>query len=371
MNRNILQTAQRFVLLAWLVIGAAMGAAQPAVAQFAAAPAAAQSGAALALDASTVALGLPSVVAHSGPSGLIASTGNLYWTSNTYDEFGPDVLTVWRASKGNVPGSERVLYREYADDRFFGDIVYAYVGSYYGYFVVSYHTATGNVISRIKRVPLAGGPAVVIASSPEGRARDLQTDGSHLYWVDNGGIRRVAIGGGVVTTVYPSRFVGPMSLGGGYGGDFVYFGQDYLIMRAPKDPAEGGPTDAVASTSSRVTALHYSPKNYNLLWGQEDGAVNCKNVSYPQVTNLQPTTSGRKVTSVVLDGYAILVWSDCVQPGNTDCRIRQSTGGGTVSTLTQGTVGVGHLQVDPPKPRWQDPASLFWGDVSYLRRYVR
>ena len=37
----------------------------------------------------TQALASSSIVAISSPNGLIASTGNLYWTSKIYDEFGP------------------------------------------------------------------------------------------------------------------------------------------------------------------------------------------------------------------------------------------------------------------------------------------
>ena len=83
------------------------------------------------------ALASSSIVAYSSPNGLIASTGNLYWTSTIYDEFGPDISTVWRAGKNNVPGNEIILYREYGDDRYFGDIVYANPGAFYGYFVAN------------------------------------------------------------------------------------------------------------------------------------------------------------------------------------------------------------------------------------------
>jgi len=72
----------------------------------------------------TEALASSSIVAYSSPNGLIASTGNLYWTSKFYNEFGPDTSVVWRAGKNNVPGNETVLYREDGDDRYFGDIVY-------------------------------------------------------------------------------------------------------------------------------------------------------------------------------------------------------------------------------------------------------
>jgi hypothetical protein len=191
-------------LLLWgtvvALIGAMAGPAQGQrqAKQLARAPYAATSGKAVAVDAGVVPMASTSVVAYSSPSGLIASTGNLYWTSKTWSEFFPSVSTVWRASKGNVPGSEIALYQESGDDTYFGDIVYAQVdGTYYGYFVATYYTTSG-VTSQIKRVPLTGGEAVVIAQSPEGRARSLQVGigflnddyfkFKYLSWIDDGGV---------------------------------------------------------------------------------------------------------------------------------------------------------------------------------------
>ena len=39
----------------------------------------------------------PTTLAFSSPVDLIASTGNLYWTSYAINEFGPDSATVFRA----------------------------------------------------------------------------------------------------------------------------------------------------------------------------------------------------------------------------------------------------------------------------------
>ena len=54
-------------------------------------------------------------LSYRSPADLIASTGNLYWTSNAIDEFGPDVSAVYRASKDNSPGAEATLYQEAGD----------------------------------------------------------------------------------------------------------------------------------------------------------------------------------------------------------------------------------------------------------------
>ena len=294
-----------------------------------------------------------SVVAYSSPTGLIASTGNLYWTSKAVDEFGPDVSTVWRAGKDNVPGNEIVLYREFGDDRSFGDIVFANPGTFYGYFVAHYQTPSG-MVSQIKRVPLTGGSAVVIATSPAAGARDLHTDGTTLYWIDGGGIRSVPIGGGAATTLYADAFVGRISLDE----SFVYFGEDYLIMRIPK---AGGPPQFFASTNGRVSALYVEGGgSQQAFWGDKEGGVYGMPTRPGQWTpsTYHPPTPGREVKAL---GWAHgLLWADCVQPGNTSCRIRHFHAGELVCC----SVGIAHLQTNR-----SFPIRFYWGDVSYLRRY--
>jgi len=303
----------------------------------------------------TEALASSSIVAYSSPNGLIASTGNLYWTSKIYDEFGSDISAVWRAGKNNVPGNEIVLYREHGDDRYFGDIVYANPGAFYGYFVANYQTA-GGLISQIKRVPLTGGPATVIANSPAPMARDLVTDGTRLFWVDAGGIRSVPLGGGSVTTLRgEGAYITHIRIDSSY----IYFSEQYLILRMPKS---GGSERVVISTNGIVTALHVEPSIGRVFWGEQGGGVfstSANQVQGPRVT-FQASSAGRDVTSVGWDGARVL-WSDCLQPGNTGCTIKKREGGIT-RIVTSGRVGVGRLQ-------W-DATSIYWGDVSYVRKYV-
>ena len=303
----------------------------------------------------TESLASSSIVAYSSPTGLIASTGNLYWTSKIYNEFGPDISLVWRAGKNNVPGNEVVLYSEYGDDRYFGDIVYANPGAFYGYFVANYQTA-GVLSSQIKRVPLTGGPEVVIANSPAPMARDLVTDGTRLFWVDSGGIRSVPLGGGPVTTLRgEGSFITHIRIDSSY----IYFSEEFLILRMPKS---GGLERVVISTSGIVTALYVDGSIGQLFWGEQGGGVfstAANQVQGPRVTYQAPS-AGRSVTSVGWDGSRVL-WSDCLQPGNTNCTIKEREGGVT-RIVTSGQVGVGHLQ-------W-DAASIYWGDVSYIRKYV-
>jgi hypothetical protein len=303
----------------------------------------------------TDAAAISSIVAYSSPTGLIASTGNLYWTSKAYNEFGPDMSAVWRAGKNNLPGNEIVLYREYGDDRYFGDIVYANPGAFYGYFVANYQTANG-VISQIKRVSLTGGPATVIANSPGPMPRDLITDGTRLFWVDAGGIRSVPLGGGTVTTL---RGEGAFTTHIRLDSSHLYFSEQYLILRMPK---AGGLERVVISTNGIVTALHVESSIGRLFWGEQGGGVfstAANQVQGPRVTYQAPS-AGRDITSVGWDGSRVL-WADCLQPGNTQCTIKKFAGGLT-RTVTSGKVGVGHLQ-------W-DASSIYWGDVSYLRKYV-
>jgi hypothetical protein len=297
-----------------------------------------------------------SVVAYSSPTGLIASTGNLYWTSTAVDEFGADVSTVWRAGKYNVPGNETALWREYGDDRSFGDIVFANPGTFYGYFVAHYRTQAG-MVSRIKRVPLAGGSAVVIANSPAAHARDLRTDGTTLYWIDDGGIRSVPLAGGAVRTLYADAFVGRISLDQ----NFVYFGEEYLVMRIPK---AGGAPQFFASTDGRVSALYVDSASQWVFWGDKEGGVYGRPARLGEWTRTyQPPTPGREVKEV---GWANgELWVDCLQPGNTSCRIRWINNPSYVIDLVTGPVGIAHLQWDPGA---NIPPKLYWGDVSYLWR---
>jgi len=117
------------------------------------------------------------------PSGLILSTGNLYFTS--HDAAG---AAVWRTSQTSVPGQESILYWEQGAK--FGDIVFAQVnGVFFGYFFAE----KAGVIS-IKRVPLSGGNAITLANVTSidiaNSRRNLLTDGINLYWQDADSVTR-------------------------------------------------------------------------------------------------------------------------------------------------------------------------------------
>ncbi len=255
-----------------------------------------------------------------------------------------------------MPGSEFALYSESGDDRFFGAIVYANPGAFFGYFVANYIGPAG-ITSQIKRVSLTGGPAVVIASSPAPIAsRDLVTDGTRLFWVDAGGIRSVALSGGAITTLRTSTVITRLRVDANY----IYYGEEFLIFRMPK---AGGSANVVVSTNGRVSALHVDAGIGWLFWGEIGGGVRASPSSQAgggaQVT-YQASIAGKDVSSVGWDGSRVL-WTDCAQPGSNGCRVMKRQGA-TTQTLSAGGVGIGFLQ-------W-DAASLYWGDAGNLRKYV-
>jgi hypothetical protein len=380
------------VALVFAMAGHAQAQGQTEAKRLARAPYAATSGKAAAVDAGVALMASTSVVSYNSPSGLIASQGNLYWTSKTYSEFFPSVLSVWRASKDNVPGSEILLYQEVqepTEDTYFGDIVYAKVddGTYYGYFVATYYTTSG-VTSQIKRVPLTGGQAVVIAQSPEGRARSLQLDYRnddhsvfYLDWIDDGGVRSVPIEGGAVTTMFPSRSVSTILFNDCTG--FIADGLQIMQMSTCSNPPP--PPVHIVSTSARVTALGPWEWSNQFVWGQEDGNVYAARVIlYPprdpdSIEHIQGTTVGRSVTSVAWAGWdydqdgkqiALFLSSSCAWPSRTACWIQQgSKYGGTITPIQNGNE-TGHLQADSPGPDGS-PRSFYWSDLQGVMRYVR
>ena len=181
------------------------------------------------------------------------------------------------------------------------------------------------------------------------------TDGTRLYWIDAGGIRTIPIGGGSITTLFHDSFVGHISLDN----SFVYFGEEFLINRIPKI---GSPNIAtIVSTNGRVSALHVDPNIGWVFWGEKEGGVHAMPTQFgAAVSTFQQPSAGREVTSVGWDGLRVL-WSDCLEPGNTNCRIMKHQGGTTLEVIG-GVVGVGHLQ-------W-DTGSLYWGDTNFLKRFV-
>ena len=294
----------------------------------------------------------PSLLAWGPVDRLEQSTGNLYWTTHYLNEFGPSTATVYRASKSNSPGLEQALYTEYYNGWFyFGDLTYALTSTWYGYFAVSYPSSN---ISRIKRVPLTGGSAVTLATSPSlVGMRDIVNDGSYLYWADATGLRKMAIGGGAITTLATGTSLSSVGLTA----TRVYYSSGAAIRSVPK--TGGGWTQHV-STGSAVTAMHVHQGSAGTVvyWAEHNASVRSLNPS-GSISTHQGALTGRRAWSVSFDGSRVL-WSDCTYPNGNGCAVRKRQ---SIFTTTVSTGGVGASNVQG------DASAMFFTDSS-LKKYV-
>jgi hypothetical protein len=301
----------------------------------------------------------PSVVANCSLCiGLISSTGNLYFTSFGFNEFYPDSTSFYRTGKTSLPGSEGLLYRETNDSpgpNYLGNVVWAKPDTFYGYLVANY-TDSDFRFSQIKRVPLAGGDAITLATSPGYIGnKDLLTDGTRLFWVDAGGIRSLSIYGGAVQTLLVSSSVSRISLDS----KFVYYAEGNGLSRLPKS---GGAATGLFSAPDTITAVYARQETNStaIFWGERGGAVRVATLlglNTPYV--FQPPVAGREVRAVGFDGIHGL-WIDCTQPGNSSCSVKMRTGG-SATTVLDGGVGAYNLQ-------W-DANNIFWTNVSSVMKY--
>ena len=302
----------------------------------------------------------PSLVAYcSICGGLVSSTGNLYFTNFGINEFGPSAASFYRTGKYSAPGSEGLLYNELGPAYFdFGNVVWAKVnGIYYGYFVANYDRSGSPRISEIKRVPLGGGPPVILAQSPAYiGVGDLATDGVSLFWADAGGVRSMSVFGGAINTLVSSTSVSHISLDASY----VYYSEGARTSRVAK---AGGAATALLYAAANITALYVwpaSPSYTVVFWGEHGGAVRSNNAFGSAPWTWQNPIAGRDVTSVGYDGSRAL-WIDCAEPGNPQCNVKVQSGGVQPATINAG-VGAGHLQ-------W-DATSVYWIGVPGIQRYV-
>ena len=309
--------------------------------------------------ADSAAAAAPTTLAGGPIDGLIQSTGNLYWTSHHLNEFGPSSASVYRASKFNTPGAERVLYRETGNGYlYFGDITYANVGTWYGYFVANYGGAGG--LSQIKRVPLEGGQAVKLADSPAYVGlRELDTDGSFLYWADAGGLRRMPIGGGAVTTLVDDTNIGSVGLDWGR----VYYSSGKEIRSVSK-PSSDLPVVLLPRThivaQSNITSLYVHRRltipvsSPALYWGEQNASVKSAYAGGGGLAVHQGPSPGRRTWSVSFDGARVL-WSDCAYPNGNGCLVRKRDGA-TTTVADSGGVGARNVQGDAGAMFWSDTA---------------
>lgn len=282
------------------------------------------------------------------PSGLILSTGNLYFTS--HDAAG---AAVWRTSQTSVPGQEGILYWEQGAK--FGDIVFAQVnGVFFGYFFAE----KAGVVT-IKRVPLSGGNArtlvrvtnIDIANS----RRNLVTDGINLYWQDAVSVRKMPIGGGAVTVLDQTSPSTPTA-GILLQNNRIIYASVNKIISVPTGGAITSPlVRTLATAGTRVTALHAGPDG--IYWGEQNGAVRRKSGS--TITTL--ATSGTVPTSISTD--AILApprgWTECA---SSTCQLRVDLLNGNGATpISADALG---LFVKSSGGN----VFMFWGDATGVHR---
>jgi hypothetical protein len=290
-----------------------------------------------------------SLVSSRKPDGLILSTGNLYFTS--HDDAG---AAVWRMAQTSIPGEEGVLYWEAGAT--FGDIVFAQIdGNFFGYFFAE---GAGGIT--IKRVPLAGGNATVLATVTNvdiaNSHRNLVTDGVNLYWQDVSSVRKMPIGGGSVTvldTASPNTPTAGLAL------------QDARIIYASVADIRFVPTSGaitapsvrtIATASSRVTAL-YAVSN-GVYWGEQGGAVQLK---VGTTTTTLPSTPGFVPTSISTNGLtagAAQAWTQCASQS---CRLQFAS----PSTNFPLAIGADALGVTVTSS-----GNVFWGDAAGVHRLV-
>ena len=296
--------------------------------------------------------GAAATLSYSQPDRLIQSTGNLYWTADQTVQ-GRSTAVVYRASKANEPGQEQILYQEPslpASRVDFEAITYANVGgTWYGYFVANYANYPSQHESQIKRVPLTGGAAVVLATSPAAIGnRDLVTDGSSLYWADADGIRKMAITGGTVQTLVSGQTFAHLGLDG----PVLYYSSGNSILTVP---TSGGASTTVISAPSPITAI-YPPSTANgLVWAEANGSVN-RYDGGDIYNQLQAPVAGVSVTSVSVAGNYIL-WADCFPQW---CLVEGEDNGSVVSVATSGI----------PVDAQGDAGAWYWGDSGGLEKFA-
>ena len=283
------------------------------------------------------------------PSGLILSTGNLYFTS--HDAAG---AAVWRTSQTSLPGQETVLYWE-AGARF-GDLVFAQVnGAFFGYFFAS--NAQGLTI---RRVSLTGGPATVLATITNvdiaNSHRNLLTDGVNLYWQDDVAIRKMPIGGGTVTvldSVSPNTPTAGLALQG----DRIIYASVNNIRFVPTAGTTLPPAERTIHTApTTVTALH--AVSNGVYWGEREGAIRRKVGS--TVTTLR--ASGPIATSISTNQATAgggQAWTRCT---NQTCQLQ------FVFFIIQANKAIGADAIGATST--PGTRTVFWGDSAGVHRHT-
>jgi hypothetical protein len=278
------------------------------------------------------------------PDGLILSEGNVYFTS--HDDAG---ATLWRTGLTSVPGQETVLYWEQGAR--FGDIVYAEVDHiFFGSFL-----ATKAGVITIRRIPLTGGAATVLATITNvdvaNSHHNLITDGVNLYWQDDRSVRKMPIRGGAVKVLDATSPNTPTAgLSFQRIGKVLIYADGAAIRFLPLtgNYASNPQLRIIVTAASRVTTLLAQvDRTY---WGEQSGAV--KLMLGASTTSLHST--GGVPTSIATNGAA-QVWTQC---SGQACELTVDSNG-TAST----PIGADALGVTVPSS-----GKVYWGDAAGVHR---
>jgi hypothetical protein len=289
----------------------------------------------------------PVLISSRKPDGMILSQGNLYFTSHN-----AAAATVWRTSQSSVPGQERLLYREAG--AVFGDIVFAKVdGNFFGYFFAE----SNQKVITIKRVPLTGGTATVLATltsiDVDNNRRNLVTDGVNLYWQEVTSVRKMPIRGGRVTVLDPSRDNTPTAGIALQNGNIVYASVEDIRFVPPNGSSVPPESRKIVTAASGVVSLHATSNS--VYWGDHDGAV--KRKIGTAVTTLQST--GGLASSISSSGSGFSraeAWTEC---SGMQCRLHLRF----FFARSSMPIGDNALGVTVTAMR-----KVFWGDAAGVHR---
>jgi hypothetical protein len=292
------------------------------------------------------------LVSYRQPDGLILSTGNLYFTYHD-----AATASVWRAAQSALPGQEILLYSEPGVR--FGDIIFAQVdGAWWGYF---FSTASGATVT-IKRVPLTGGAATVLATIADvdvaNSHRNLVTDSVNLYWQDVSSVRKMPIRGGAITVLDQADPNTPTAGIALQNGDLIY--ASFADIRfVPTSGATTPPTArTIVTASERVTALHVV--DGFIYWGEWSGPIRVMTRgSTPETLATDPGVPTSISTNMHGSGVFAQAWTLCTSQS---CRLHFDIPTGEYSTydIASDALGVSVATSD----------NLFWGDSAGIHRHV-
>jgi hypothetical protein len=287
------------------------------------------------------------------PDGLILSTGNLYFTYHD-----AATASVWRAAQSAVPGQEILLYSEPGSR--FGDIVFAQVdGAFWGYFFAT----SGGTAVKIKRVPLSGGAATVLATVTDvdvaNSHRNLVTDGVNLYWQDVHSVRKMPIRGGTVTVLDETSPNTPTAGLALQNGNVVYTSVA-AIRFVPTSGATTPPSArTIVTAADRVTTLH-AVLSF-VYWGEQSGAIRVVTrgstpVTISTIAGFVPTSIS---TSVHGAGVFAQAWTQC---NSQSCRLHFDVPSGESSlyAIDGNAIGVSIAS----------SGNVFWGDATGVHRHI-